>query len=56
MPNNGAVNGTITGLDQEQEEGEGEPVANMTYTIPAGYTTGGTVTLTNNIETLLAAI
>lgn len=54
MPNNGAVNGTITGLDQEQEEGE--PVANMTYTIPAGYTTGGTVTLTNNIETLLAAI
>lgn len=54
MPNNGAINGTITGLDQEQEEGE--PVANMTYTIPAGYTTGGTVTLTNQIETLLAAI
>lgn len=44
MPNNGAISSTIDGL-------------NITSaTIPAGYTTGGTVSLTNDIETALAAI
>ena len=41
---NGAISGSINGL------------TTMSYTIPAGYTTGGTVSLTNDIETALAAI
>lgn len=44
MPANGAISGTIDGL------------TNTSYTIPAGYTTGGTVSLTNDIYTALAAI
>lgn len=46
MPNNGAIAATITGMDAEHS----------TYTIPAGYTSGGTVSLTNDIELALAAI
>lgn len=44
MPNNGAMNKNIDGL-----------IA-TSVTIPAGYTTGGTVSLTNAIENELAAI
>lgn len=44
MANNGAIAGTIDGLTV------------TSYTVPAGYTTGGTVSLTNDIETALAAI
>lgn len=44
MPNNGAINKTIDGLTV------------TSYSVPAGYTTGGTVSLTNDIETALAAI
>ena len=44
MANNGDVTATIDGLTA------------MSVTIPAGYTTGGTVTLTNDIEEALAAI
>lgn len=45
MPNNGTVNKTIDGLIETQ------------YTIPAGYHSGsGKVTLSNDIETALAAI
>lgn len=44
MANNGATGGSIDGL------------TTTSYTIPAGYTTGGTVSLTNDIETALAAI
>lgn len=44
MANNGAVDRTIDGL------------TTMSATIPAGYTTGGTVTLDDSIETALAAI
>lgn len=44
MANNGATGGTIDGLSV------------LSYTIPAGYTTGGTVTLTDDIEVALAAI
>ena len=44
MANNGAVSGSIDGLSV------------MSFTIPAGYTTGGTVTLTSDIEDALAAI
>ena len=44
MPNNGATGGSIDGL------------TTTNVTIPAGYTTGGTVSLTNDIETALAAI
>lgn len=45
MPNKGKVTATIDGLDT------------MSYTIPAGYHNGqGTVTLTGDIETALAAI
>lgn len=44
MPNNGATTGSIDGL------------TNTTVTIPAGYTTGGTVSLTSDIEDALAAI
>ena len=44
MANNGPTGGTIDGL------------TTTSYTIPAGYTSGGTVTLSNAIETALAAI
>lgn len=44
MVNNAAVNGTIDGL------------TTTSYVVPAGYTTGGTVSLTNDIERALAAI
>lgn len=44
MPNNGAVDVTIDGL------------TTTSYAVPAGYTSGGTVSLTNDIETALAAI
>ena len=44
MPNNGATGGNIDGL------------TTSSVTIPAGYTTGGTVSLTNDIEEALAAI
>lgn len=44
MTNNGAISGTIDGL------------TTTSYTVPAGYTSGGTVSLTNDIETALAAI
>lgn len=45
MTNNGAVTATIDGL------------ATTSYTVPAGYHTGsGTVSLTDDIETALAAI
>lgn len=44
MPNNGSVTNTIDGLSL------------MSVDIPAGYTTGGTISLTDDIETQLAAI
>ena len=44
MPNNGAIAETMDGMTTTSK------------TIPAGYTTGGTVSLTNDIETALAAI
>lgn len=44
MPNNGATGGSIDGL------------TTSSVAIPAGYTTGGTVTLTTDIEEALAAI
>lgn len=44
MANNGAVSGSIDGLTI------------TSYTIPAGYTSGGAVSLTNDIELALAAI
>ena len=44
MPNNGAIAVTMDGLTTTSVD------------VPAGYTTGGTVSLTNDIETALAAI
>lgn len=44
MPNNGAIAATIDGL------------TTTSYAVPAGYTSGGTVSLTDEIETALAAI
>lgn len=44
MPNNGATSLTIDGLSA------------TSVSVPAGYTTGGTVSLTNDIEEALAAI
>lgn len=44
MPNNGAISGSIDGL------------TTTSYSISAGYTTGGSVSLTNDIELALAAI
>lgn len=44
MANNGDVSGSIDGL------------STLSVVIPAGYTTGGTISLTNDIETALAAI
>lgn len=46
MPNNGTLNKTMTGLTDET----------ASVSIPAGYTSGGTVTLTDDIETALAAL
>lgn len=44
MPNNGATNLEIDGMQA------------TTVSVPAGYTSGGSVTLTDSIETALAAI
>ena len=44
MPNNGAVNGRFDGMTV------------TSFSVPAGYTSGGVVSLTNDIETALAAI
>ena len=44
MPENGAISGTIDGM------------TTTSYSIPTGHTSGGTVSLTNDIETALAAI
>ena len=44
MPNNGDTSGSIDGI------------TTVSLTIPAGYTSGGTVTLTSDIEDALAAI
>lgn len=44
MKNNGAVSGTIDGL------------TTTSYAVPAGYTSGGSVSLTGDIEEALAAI
>lgn len=44
MINNGAISGSIDGL------------STTSYTIPSGYTSGGTVVLTDDIEEALAAI
>src|SRR5699024_10339189 len=44
MANNGPVSGTIDGLTQ------------TSYIVPAGYTSGGTVSLSGDIEEALAAI
>ena len=44
MTNNGTITGSIDGL------------TSMTYSVPAGYTSGGTVTLTSDIEDALKAI
>ena len=44
MTNNGAIAGTIDGL------------TTTTYAVPAGYTSGGTVSLTDDIEEALKAI
>lgn len=44
MTNNGSISATIDGL------------TTTSYSVPSGYTTGGTVSLTNDIETALAAI
>lgn len=44
MPDNGAISGSIDGLNT------------ISYTVPAGYTSGGSVSLTSDIEEALAAI
>lgn len=44
MPNNSAISGVINGM------------TTMSYSIPAGYTSGGTVTLNGEIEAALRAI
>lgn len=44
MTNNGSISGSIDGL------------TTTSYSVPAGYTTGGTVSLTSDIEDALAAI
>ena len=44
MANNGAISGSIDGLTE------------TSYAVPAGYTSGGTVSLTSDIEDALAAI
>ena len=45
MPNNGSTTGSFNVLG-----------TTASYTIPAGYTTGGTVTITSDLENALAAI
>lgn len=50
VDNNGAISGTITGLDDTAG------VSQVSHTIPAGYTSGGAVTLTDDIETLLSSL
>lgn len=44
MANNGAISGTIDGISA------------TSYSVPAGYTSGGSVSLTSDIEDALAAI
>lgn len=44
MPNNGEISGSIDGL------------TSTSYSVPAGYTSGGAVSLTSDIEDALAAI
>lgn len=44
MPNNGATSLELDGMQA------------TSVSVPAGYTSGGSVTLTNSIETALAAI
>ena len=44
MTNNGSISGTINGL------------VTTTYSVPSGYTSGGTVTLTSSIEDALALV
>lgn len=44
MTNNGAISGSIDGL------------TTTSYSVPSGYTSGGSVSLTNDIELALAAI
>ena len=44
MANNGTISGTIDGMTA------------TSYSVPAGYTSGGSVSLTNSIEEALAAI
>ena len=44
MPNNGAIAASIDGL------------TTTSYAVPEGYTSGGTVSLTDDIETALAAV
>lgn len=44
MPNNGELNGSIDGLTI------------MSFTVPSGYTSGGAVTLSDDIEEALSAI
>ena len=44
MTNNGTISGSIDGL------------TTTSYSVPSGYTSGGTVSLTNDIELALAAI
>lgn len=44
MPYNGAISGTIDGISA------------TSYSVPAGYTSGGSVSLTSDIEEALAAI
>lgn len=44
MPNNGSTSASF------------DPMTSNTISIPAGYTSGGTITLTNDLETALAAI
>lgn len=46
MPNNGTITASISGLDSSTNS----------YKIPKGYTSGGTITLTSDIEDLLASI
>lgn len=48
MPNRGAASGTITGL--------GAVAGDTSYTLSAGYYSGGTISLTSDIEDQLAAI
>ena len=44
MTNNGAISATIDGI------------TTTSYSVPSGYTSGGTVSLDNTIETALASI